>query len=263
MIYFGTRERMIWVKAPATGTPLSAESWTNSGQDLNGGGYVLNSEASHKNYEFTWGASPADEVYAITDYFSGAYGTGPLYFIDPFAQKRNLFNDPFSIPFKMIQMGLLKGLQYSGAPSGLTGPVTFARLDAGETSPAKHFIPVPAGYTLHVAYIATGAVLYNGLTALTRTDPTATSLVWNTFTSSAEFHYQNTTGGSVDLWAARAVLLKNGESPTGGWEPGKGNSGVRFNGAPQVSGIMATRYDGMVSGSAAFKEVGMWEQGLA
>lgn len=100
---------MIWTKAPATGMPIGSDSWNMTGTDLNGGGFVQNSDTHNRTYEFTWGAAPLKEIYEITDYATGAYGEGPLYFLDPFAMQTNLFNDAFSAPYKLVRGGLLFG----------------------------------------------------------------------------------------------------------------------------------------------------------
>lgn len=100
---------MIWTKAPATGMPIGSDSWNMTGTDLNGGGFVQNSDTHNRTYEFTWGAAPLKEIYEITDYATGAYGEGPLYFLDPFAMQTNLFNDAFSAPYKLVRSGLMYG----------------------------------------------------------------------------------------------------------------------------------------------------------
>lgn len=98
MIYFGTKDRMIWAKPPAVNTPLSKTGTSNTGVDLNGGGYAKLSPAASRDYTFTWGASPAKDIYDILDYRTGAYGNGLLYYLDPFAMKCNVLSESFSFP---------------------------------------------------------------------------------------------------------------------------------------------------------------------
>lgn len=121
MIYFGTRDFMKWVKAPAVDTPLSGVGWSNSGTDLNGGGFAKLSPTAHREYEFTWGASPAKDIYDILDYRTGAYGDGLLYYVDPFAMRSNVLPSSFSIPRVLCESGLMGGTHV-----GVTGTKTIA-----------------------------------------------------------------------------------------------------------------------------------------
>lgn len=115
-IYFGTRDRMIWAKPPAVETPLTRVGTANVGSDVNGGGYAKLSPTSHKDYTFTWGASPAQDIYDIVDYRSGAYGDGLLYYIDPFAMRTNILPQSFSVPSLLCDIGKMSGTVT--APSG-------------------------------------------------------------------------------------------------------------------------------------------------
>lgn len=108
-IYFGTRDYMQWVKAPLVNTPLSNVGWANSGTDLNGGGFAKISPTAHKEYELSWGASPAQDIYEILDYRTGAYGEGYLYYVDPFAMRTNVLPGSFSMPRQLCNAGLMGG----------------------------------------------------------------------------------------------------------------------------------------------------------
>lgn len=141
MIYFGTRDRMRWVKAPAVNTPLSKAGWSNVGTDLNGGGYAKLSPTAHREYEFTWGASPAQDIYDILDYRSGAYGLGFLYYLDPFAMETNAFSEAFSMPKTLCAIGRIGGTYTT--PSG--GRLIATNL---ETNPRfANTTNIPAGMT--------------------------------------------------------------------------------------------------------------------
>ena len=100
---------MIWAKPPAVDTPLSRSGTANVGSDVNGGGYVQLSPTSHKDYTFTWGASPAKDIYDIVDYRSGAYGDGLLYYLDPFAMRTNILPQSFSVPSLLCDIGKMSG----------------------------------------------------------------------------------------------------------------------------------------------------------
>lgn len=123
---------------------------------------------------------------------------------------------------------------------------------SGLTQP--HYIPVPKGYTLWVAYGANAvAMVANGAQQL---DP----YTWYSFTTGTDFAWTGISPGTSAVGAI-AIMTKNGEQrPEIEWSPGKGNSGLRFVGKPNIQGISAKLRDGLVSGSAQLREVGLWEQ---
>lgn len=285
MMYFGTKDNMRWVKSPAVNTPLGLNTQTDSGTDVNGGGYVLTGAASHKVFDFSWGAAPASDVYAITDYATGDFGRGPIYFLDEFALTTNVFPQDFTSPVSMWRSGRMT--PNADKPAQLNNPVKFGPnpLNIPDITPHHNingvaisdevFIPVPTGYRLWVAYVAgTSAdtlkyryvdsddqsVSWLTVTATSLPsgpNPTApTSWSWYSFSGDQTFRWEvgGFRGGTVG--ALVGVILPVGEtpSPTHRWTSGKGNGGCKFDGPPTITGISAMLTNS-VSASARLREV--------
>lgn len=269
-VYFGTLEKMQWVKAPATGVNLGREGWIDTQTDLSGGSYAHQSAWGAKRFEFSWGASPSDEVYAITDYRSGVWGSGLLYYVDPFAMDANVLPDNFSIPWKlkvMSRMGYDASLTPVDALPTVRNLPRGYRFFLGQVSPWVT-IPIPPGYTLHVAYSATTNALQrrypnNTTGTVTATTAAAANWTWTAFNSTSYAHIalRWSPTASTDIYGAIAVLLPTGQSPAVNkpWCLGRGNWGLAFAGEPQISGISAALGDsgGLVSGSVSLLEVGL------
>ena len=253
-VYFGTKERMRWVKAPAVNTPLSKAGWSNVGTDLNGGGYAKLSPTAHKEYEFTWGASPAQDIYDILDYRSGAYGLGPLYYLDPFAMQTNILSAAFSMPRTLAEIGKL-----GGSFTVNTEPLRVSF--SGAESPS-FYVPIPSGFTLWVTYRASANVLYRGNTAIPATPLANTTSTWTSFSSSElSLRWQ----GTGVAFGAMARVLPNGTSPAttlqSNWVPGRGSTGLKFAGEPTVTGLSAVYGDngGLLNASARLIETELWD----
>lgn len=270
-MYFGTIGNMRWVKPPAINTPLGLTTAVDSGIDVNGGGYVLNGPASHRNYDFQWGAAPARDVYAITDYASGAYGSGLIYFLDPFAMSTNILPADFSLPERLVKQGLsqtsgttvVDATVVGGAPNQPN-----AKLIKNLNSP-EIYIPVPTGYRLWISAVASGqfslyvnTVANSSAATVPLTAPTSATLSWTSYTGGRYLRiFTGLSGGTVR--GLMAVVLPEGQTPANNlpWTVGKGNSGCRFVGYPQVTGISAALgAHGLVSASAELKEVGLWQR---
>jgi hypothetical protein len=106
MMYFGTRERAVWVKAPAPGAGFASVGYTEGLSYLNGGGNMRNSVNAHMEYDMSWGSLGRDDISEIEDYAFNTYGEGLIYFNDPMAVDRNLFNRAWSIPKITAQDGI-------------------------------------------------------------------------------------------------------------------------------------------------------------
>lgn len=132
-IYFGTRERMKWVKAPAINANLNTVGRAASVTFLNGGGGVDRSALGHAEYEFNWKIASNAEIHAITDYYSGVFGKPPFYFVDPFAMNTNLLPPYWAAPglFEAGGPSLRRGVEpdlYTVPPDAGYGPVTRTNL---------------------------------------------------------------------------------------------------------------------------------------
>lgn len=294
--WFGTENRLEWFPTPLRGADVSESNWESGGGLLNGGGYQLNSFGSHGNYIFEWPSSSSREVaQKMRSYASGTYGRGLIYFVDPLTHDTNLFSamwaDP-SIGLGYEGASLVYGLDPVALPtSGWEQndlPVRSAYYDLGGITAGWRdkqeaiFIPIPAGYTLHLGAIyaqsGSGGVLYrtqatNGalgaiqtLTPLTTTTASLVSSTENSSNAGVWVWVGKTASGAgtVTLTAMTARLTQDsrpnpgiGDGP---WIGGQGHSGCRFIGRPtyiENTGISG----GQVGFAASFREVGSWIYG--
>lgn len=105
MMYFGTRDRMQWVKCPASGMGRGSQRYSSDGVFTNGGGWSTSSLAGHLVYEMNWNFLRQTEKEAIRDYYDGTYGSGLIYFLDPFAMSRNVLPAAWANPALALEGG--------------------------------------------------------------------------------------------------------------------------------------------------------------
>lgn len=156
VMYFGTRERMTWVKAPAFNPDISKVGWSATNLFLNGGASVRRSTVSHKEYQFAWNLASAEDIAAISDYADGLYGDDLIYFLDPFAMTTNLLPQMWATP----RLGVSDGIDFANGarrPTLITTPTnslgyptksavyTFNSSSVFESV----YIPIPPGYALN------------------------------------------------------------------------------------------------------------------
>ncbi len=121
-MYFGNKGRMTFVKCPDTGMGMNGSRYSAEGVFLNGGAYVRNSATGHRTYDMSWNFLRADEKDDIRAYLDGVYGTGLLYFLDPFAMGRNVLPTCWASPGVAVDGGprLVGGM--ANAPTAAQGP---------------------------------------------------------------------------------------------------------------------------------------------
>lgn len=275
-MYFGTKERMSWVKMPAINAGLSRARWSAEGVYLNGGAFVQRSSAAHMRYEFAWNLAPHEDIYEITAYDDGVYGSDLIYFVEPFSASINCLPQFWAAP----------RLQEDGAPSLVKGteptlvdtasndyayPGKSAVFDLGSTSEfATIWLPVPPGYTLHfgVHGNATGTAAVTvqedggAATNVTMLATTTSTLTNVEITGPSGVTISATGEGLLTIAGMIAQILPTGTAaPTGRFWGGRGHSGCRFSGnGATVTGYSSPAALDLVSASATLIEVGAWEQ---
>jgi len=270
-IYFGTKQVMSWIPAPKISMARNVSTWNSGGEVfLNGGTSLRNSRTGHRTYELDWSLAPGIDIDIIYAYADRAYGEGPFYFVDPGAANYNLFPHYYADPALAAQDAPL--LYGTARPTLITTPtntqmypINSAVYTVAGTGSNFLWIPVPAGYTLHLGFH--GSVTGTGVVQAVTDAAVATSLtplLANT-TTRTNYTYTGPGGISVRLGGTGTVtvsgliaqLRKTGVAvPTGGWIPGKGNSGCDFSSYPEDTLYNAARDFTHVS--AELKEVGAW-----
>jgi len=271
-MYFGNKERMAWVKAPAFDTDISKVGWNVEGLFLNGGAYARKSTTSHKRYQFAWNLSSQEDIYGVLDYADGLYGDGLIYFLDPFASETNVLPSFWAAP----------RLQAEDAPSLVIDKTptlvdTAANANNYPTKSAVYtfvaddefaelWIPIPVGYTLHLGVhgsaTSTAAVMYtpDGDTAtdVTLLSTTTTQLTNVTVTGTTGVTLSAVGEGQLTLAGLVVQVLPTGTAaPVGTFISGRGHSGCRFVSSPQIQGYSSAL--DKVGATAILVETGAWE----
>src|SRR5690625_2816767 len=171
-MWFGTQHHSEWVTCPLRGAEMTPESWGLEGTYLSGGGFVRQSQDSHRQYIFEWsGASSRASAETLQAYRDGVYNKAPsdlIYFIDPLIYSRNI------LPKRWAQPGILTRPQTTvfsslgsvypvETPTSLLGalrlPLRGAHISSPFTSSTQFnssevpsigstWVPIPPGETL-------------------------------------------------------------------------------------------------------------------
>lgn len=278
--YIGTRQKMFEVRAPSVNMPSGKQGFVNQMQFLNGGTSIRRSIASHKRYSLTWNSVERDDARIILDLADGVYGTGPIYFHDPFAADRNVLPQWWATP----SLGGYDGLPLNAGPRGdiiptptnsLNFPLESIQYNVTQFQSRRVWVPIPPGYTAHVGVYgnSAGGGLVQATPTLAGADAApATSLTMLLLSDNSRFNatFAASSGydgielflggsGTVDLYGMMVQVLKDGVTPeTGGFISGQGNSGLFFVSQPNYTPYSSvfTRA-GLV---AELVETGGWEE---
>lgn len=157
MMWFGTRDLMQWIPCPQINSDFSEHGWSaGTTQYLNGGAFTRKSYTTHKEYNLQWPpVKGRDQLIPVTNYSSGLYGNGPIYFIDPMAMDKNVLPQFWASPMLAqydapILLGNKKPSVSPTAANNNGYPVQSARYDYTNTERQTVYIPIPPGYTAWV-----------------------------------------------------------------------------------------------------------------
>lgn len=277
-MYFGTRERMTWIKCPSVDAGLSSVGWQSTSQYINGGAGVRRSSTGHKEFEFVWPMANAYEAGLIKNYSNGVHGEGLIYFLDPFAFKTNVLPPYWAAPrlaredAPPFTIGRRPTLVNNG-PNALGYPSHSAAYDFKDGDQfSTLFIPVPEGYTFHFGAHG-GSTGDAGLTITREIDsvpqtPDTVTLLDLSDTARTNYTASGISGvtisftgvGSFTVAGMIAQVRPDGEDVPGGeFIGGEGHSGCKFEGFPTVVGYSSPQALDKQSVSARLIETGAWE----
>lgn len=291
---FGNTLKMVEALAPDL--PFSADRLGYSEEFTSEGGGLATqqSQGFAKKYPFNFEVDNADTLSVYERFRQGSYGSGLLYFANPFAFHTNLFSPAWAEP------GLIEGGDWPNifdvtpsfsnvAANSYDQPIrkaTWAITTTANTAPSDScstfILPIPSDQTLHlgVSGAATGTAVVHcvahnigaGTSAssdLTLLSETASTRLNASF-SGASYDYvavdfRRTTSAASTLTIASmlAQLWPTGSSPalTGLHRSGDGHTGLRFVGETYKKDYRLMLSDEYFTGvSFVLAEVGAWLQ---
>jgi len=287
-VYFGNGTKQMWIPAPLTGMQAGSVGWAAETQKLNGRASVRRSKASHRVFSATWVGSLNDSnlensLQTIRDYYDGYYGTGSLYWLDPYAMKTNILPPQWAAP-------MLTENDWVNIDSSVTPTFTAVTLDndfpikyatysitGAHTSTTKLTIIIPPDYTFHFGWhrpdVVGAATTGVRIVPYLRADGTPASAVNPTaLVAGGEIRTNTTvkgdtyskveiflaTSGTASLHIAGMIgqILPDGTSPARGpFFQGRGTTKLEFNQAPTVEYYSANINNGQIGMSATLIEV--------
>lgn len=290
-LWFGTIQKMQWIRTPNAGANMSPSSWNSGGVLLNGQGYERHSWGSHREYTFSWPDSSSREEAALMQaYRNGTYGRGLIYFIDPLIYDQNILPARWADPSMAIGdegVPIVRGVYPEGVvtPNASVNqlPIRSAYYNLNTIAPGYRsdgetlFVPIPSGYSLHLGtiYQATGTASVfvtsvdkagnNGSTvAVPPVASNAGVITPHVYTGGAGVRVWVGKGeggsASITLSAMIARLFESDKTPPtdfsrGPWTSGLGHSGCRFVGNPTYVAHTGIK-GGRIGYAATLKEVG-------
>lgn len=260
-IYFGNKERMTWLRAPDANYDGSRVGWDgNVTQYLNGGANVRRSTLAHRTYNLAWNMMSRDEIREIMDYADGMYGSGAIYYLDPFAMDKNLLPQHWAVPMLAYDDPyLLVGstgkisLGTFGGGANTRGFPTQSVILSGAGAGPGLYIPIPAGYTAWLGIygyaqaagpIAVtpdgGATVFPPVTDITASQLFSTYWSGNTYngiTLNVGSSTQSNQGTIIGMMLRIYPDSVNGFAPSTAprFVSGQGHSGLHFAAQPSLT----------------------------
>jgi len=286
-VYFGNANKQTWIKAPTSGMNASSKGWSSAVDLLNGRAFVSKSNASHRVLSPSWvgslnAADLSDSLQTIKDFSDGLYGSGPFYWVDPFAATTNILPPHWAAP--MLTETDWPNLIPEIAPS-------FNTMSVGNNFPMKYVnyvalgafassnrltIIIPSGYKLHFGWH--GPIGYTSnygvriVPFLRSTGEAATALnpqkinvdgtvrtntqISGTTYSKVEIFFALDSAASIAVTGMMAQILPIGSSvASGGFLSGRGTTALEFSSKPTIEYYSSNINDGQIGMSAEWVEV--------
>jgi hypothetical protein len=289
-LWFGVpTKKMQWVPAPLAGGEAINVGFVDSMLFENGGTAIERSSAFHKQYQFEFNAplKGSEGLNVFNKFASGFYGTGLIYFADPYIFESNVLPAHWASP-GLVELGWPGiSVHHNGyadtSANSYDQPLRSALFNLTDGTgapemPYRCIIVIPPTHTLHLGF--SGSATGNGVVQvrpvntdgtyastsnLTLLDPTASTRMNATFAGSSyqavEVYFTRSSSGASTLTIASAMaqLWPTGTTPTltGGHIPGEGHTGLKFsdNARPETYSYINPPRKAL---STTLTEVGAW-----
>lgn len=83
-VYFGNLRKAVSIPAPKSGMEATASGRIETLELANGGAFVSQSQATHREYGMSWGVTEESLLSPLYQFRRGVYGSGLLYYCDPY-----------------------------------------------------------------------------------------------------------------------------------------------------------------------------------
>jgi hypothetical protein len=286
-IYFGNGSYQTWIPAPLSGMGASAVGWSSMNQYLNGRASVRRSMASHREFNASWNGPQTDtslskSLQEIKDFAEGYYGTGPFYFVDPYAVTTNVLPPHWAVPaltendWPELTSDLMPEFISSAVTTNNFPKSAVRYVTTGAySSTRKLTLIIPTGYKLAFGWHGTAASATSGIrivpylrstgAADTAINPakivaggtlrTNTTVSGTTY-SKVEIFFATSGAATVELVGMMAQIIPTASSvPAGAFIEGRGTTGVEFANHPEIEYYSANINGGWIGMSAKWIEV--------
>lgn len=293
-MWMATRTAGAWVKMPDSGLAFSPAGWAASQSSsgtgfMNGGNAVRRSKTTHMDYPMAWNIAKRLDASTLRDFYTGVYGPGLIYFIDPMAADLNVLPAQWAFPALACYDGVpLIAPPNTGAlvrPTNVPTPANTYNyptetaqynLSAAGLTSRSLYIPIPPGCDAWVG--VQGTIDGTGglrVTPVLRSTGASGAAVFPTMlpVAGSTRVNQNIPGSTnsgivLDIATGTATtlalsgmcvqILPTGKAPTiGNFIGGLGHSGCDFDAAPAITALSSVL--DQVSASWNLTEVGDWQ----
>lgn len=279
-IYFGNANHQAWIKAPSSGMQVSQSGWQNQTTRSNGRIGLKRSNASARSFNPSWIGSlnsESESLQIINDFANGFYGSGPFYWVDPFAMNQNILAPHWAAPglCEKDWPTIYNGSEtYASGNKSVNGyPITSMVIDPlGSSSPHKFTVIIPPGYSFHFGLHSTVGGLADKvkLHCINRNNPytsndlfplsldTTSGVRTNAIVNGDVYRLVeiNINAGDIAIAGMIGQILPNGTSvATGDFISGRGTTALEFAQPPVMEYYSANLNNGQVGMSATLVEV--------
>jgi len=290
-VYFGNANFQTFIAAPLSGLQASSTGYSATTNLLNGRSFVKRSYGASRTFAPSW-VGPmnstvlSESLNTIKDFADGLYGSGNLYWIDPYAAATNMMPPHWAAP--MLDENDWPSISATVTPTFAAAsyannyPIKRAAysLPASHVDTKKLTLIIPSTHTLHFGWHASSAGVTAATAAGIRIVPYNLSGVAQTAVNPASLLAGGTTrtnqtfaGSSysrveiflangavstsaVNLVAMIAQILPNGTSvASGGFISGRGTTALQFSAPVQIEYYSSAINNGQIGLSTALTEV--------
>lgn len=284
-VYFGNKDKQLWIKAPKTGLKAVNSGKVVQNDYLSGRSSIKRSQASKRTYDPSWlgyqNSEDGASIYVLKDFADGLYGDGPFYFIDPYAIDQNVLPPHWAAPMLTERDWPSLSSDFSAlfVQESVSNnyPMRYASYvtTAGYVSDNKLTIIIPQDYSLSFGWHGPSSGSTTGVRIVpylrsngeadTAINPTkiATSSTTRTNVkikgdtySYVEIFIATAAISTVNITGMIAQILPEAASvATGGFISGRGTTAIEFGQIPEIEYYSAAIGDGLIGLSASWVEV--------